>query len=105
MPARAHKATGAQLHATHAHNCRTVNRTPPPPPWAHPGSRCDIIEDVRRINEIAIGASPHKTAALILGGGVPKHHILNANLMRNGVDFAVYINTAQVRVCVRPCVL
>ncbi len=27
--------------------------------------------------------------------GVPKHHICNANLMRNGADFAVYINTAQ----------
>ncbi|KAJ1953244.1 Deoxyhypusine synthase, partial [Linderina pennispora] len=23
------------------------------------------------------------------------HHICNANLMRNGADFAVYINTAQ----------
>jgi hypothetical protein len=27
--------------------------------------------------------------------GVPKHHINNANLMRNGADFAVYLNTAQ----------
>lgn len=27
--------------------------------------------------------------------GVPKHHICNANLMRNGADFAVYLNTAQ----------
>jgi deoxyhypusine synthase len=26
---------------------------------------------------------------------VPKHHINNANLMRNGADFAAYINTAQ----------
>lgn len=32
---------------------------------------------------------------IILGGGLPKHHICNANLMRNGADFAVYINTAQ----------
>lgn len=24
-----------------------------------------------------------------------KHHIANANLMRNGADYAVYINTAQ----------
>lgn len=29
------------------------------------------------------------------GAGVPKHHILNANLFRNGADFAVFINTAQ----------
>lgn len=34
---------------------------------------------------------------IILGGGVPKHHVCNANLMRNGADFAVYVNTAQVR--------
>jgi deoxyhypusine synthase len=27
--------------------------------------------------------------------GLPKHHICNANLMKNGADFAVYINTAQ----------
>ena len=32
---------------------------------------------------------------IILGGGVPKHHINNANLMRNGADFSVSINTAQ----------
>jgi deoxyhypusine synthase len=32
---------------------------------------------------------------IILGGGVPKHHVCNANLMRNGADFAVYVNTAQ----------
>jgi deoxyhypusine synthase len=32
---------------------------------------------------------------IILGGGVVKHAICNANLYRNGADFAVYINTAQ----------
>ena len=30
-----------------------------------------------------------------VGAGVPKHHILNANLFRNGADFAVFVNTAQ----------
>lgn len=30
-----------------------------------------------------------------LTAGLPKHHINNANLMRNGADFAVYLNTAQ----------
>jgi len=32
---------------------------------------------------------------LIFGGGVIKHHICNANLMRNGADYSVFINTAQ----------
>lgn len=29
----------------------------------------------------------------ISGGGVIKHHILNANIWRNGADFGVFINT------------
>jgi deoxyhypusine synthase len=32
---------------------------------------------------------------IILGGGVVKHHICNANLMRNGADYSVYINTGS----------
>ena len=32
---------------------------------------------------------------IILGGGLIKHHIANACLMRNGADSAVYVNTAQ----------
>lgn len=32
---------------------------------------------------------------IILGGGVVKHHICNANLMRNGADYSVFINTGQ----------
>jgi deoxyhypusine synthase len=35
------------------------------------------------------------TGMVVLGGGVVKHHIFNANLMRNGADFAVNINTAS----------
>ncbi|QCD83420.1 deoxyhypusine synthase [Vigna unguiculata] len=30
-----------------------------------------------------------------IGGGLPKYHICNANMMRNGADYAVFINTAQ----------
>jgi deoxyhypusine synthase len=36
-----------------------------------------------------------RTGVILLGGGLPKHHILNANLMRNGCDFCVLLNTAQ----------
>jgi len=36
-----------------------------------------------------------KTGMIILGGGLPKYHICNANMMRNGADYAVFINTAQ----------
>ncbi|KAL2179783.1 Deoxyhypusine synthase [Thermothelomyces heterothallicus CBS 202.75] len=55
--------------------------------------RIDIVEDIRRINTIAVRAK--RAGMIILGGGVVKHHIANACLMRNGADSAVYINTAQ----------
>jgi deoxyhypusine synthase len=53
----------------------------------------DVVGDIRRLNRIAIHAKC--TAMIILGGGVAKHHTCNANLMRNGADYAVYINTGQ----------
>jgi len=31
---------------------------------------------------------------ITLGGGLVKHHIMNANIFRNGADYSVYINTA-----------
>ena len=32
---------------------------------------------------------------LIFGGGLVKHHICNANLMRNGANYAVFVNTGH----------
>lgn len=55
--------------------------------------RVDIVDDVRRINTMAVRAA--RAGMIILGGGVVKHHIANACLMRNGAEHAVYINTAQ----------
>jgi deoxyhypusine synthase len=55
--------------------------------------RIDIVEDIRRINSIAVRAK--RAGMIILGGGVVKHHIANACLMRNGAESAVYVNTAQ----------
>ncbi|ONK76502.1 uncharacterized protein A4U43_C03F28740 [Asparagus officinalis] len=60
-----------------------------------PGLLIDIVQDIRAINEEAVRAGLRKTGMIILGGGLPKHHIYNANMMRNGADFAVIINTAQ----------
>ena len=52
----------------------------------------DIAKDIRKLNDMALKA--RKTGMLIVGGGVIKHHICNANLMRNGADYSVFINTA-----------
>ncbi|KAL5340672.1 deoxyhypusine synthase [Aspergillus crustosus] len=55
--------------------------------------RVDIVDDLRRINTMAVRAA--RAGMIILGGGIVKHHIANACLMRNGAEHAVYINTAQ----------
>ncbi|XP_047341545.1 deoxyhypusine synthase [Impatiens glandulifera] len=63
--------------------------------FRNPGLIIDIVQDIRAINGEAVHANSRKTGMIILGGGLPKHHICNANMMRNGADFAVFINTAQ----------
>ncbi|KAF1776011.1 DHS-like NAD/FAD-binding domain [Phytophthora cactorum] len=62
--------------------------------YRNEGLVVDIASDIRRMNDHTIRA-PGKTGAIILGGGMVKHHILNANLMRNGADYAVFVNTGQ----------
>jgi len=61
--------------------------------YKRPGFVLDIVGDIRKVNDEAVKA--RKTGAVVLGGGLVKHHCMNANLMRNGVDFVVYINTGQ----------
>ncbi|KAL9630394.1 MAG: hypothetical protein Q9204_004742 [Flavoplaca sp. TL-2023a] len=52
-----------------------------------------ITRDIRKMNDLAMKAK--RAGMIILGGGIVKHHIANACLMRNGAESAVYINTAQ----------
>ena len=61
--------------------------------YMNPGLIIDLVQDIVAINSIAKHAP--KSGQIIIGGGVVKHHVCNANLMRNGADFSVYINTAQ----------
>ncbi|GBP29166.1 Probable deoxyhypusine synthase [Eumeta japonica] len=61
--------------------------------YKQPGLVIDILGDLRRLNTMAVKAN--NTGMIILGGGVVKHHICNANLMRNGADFSVFVNTAS----------
>lgn len=59
----------------------------------NPGLVLDLMPDLMRAYSVAL-SSP-KTGAVILGGGVSKHHILLTNIPKEGLDYAVYINTAQ----------
>lgn len=57
-----------------------------------PGFVIDMNKDLYKINMMAVNAK--KSGMLTFGAGVTKHHILNANSMRNGADYAVYVNNA-----------
>ncbi|XP_012940644.1 probable deoxyhypusine synthase [Aplysia californica] len=54
--------------------------------------KLDIVEDIQALNDMAVQSV--NTALITVGGGVIKHHILNANTFRDGADFSLFINTA-----------
>jgi deoxyhypusine synthase len=54
--------------------------------------KIEISEDAIELNNSNIGKE--KTGMIILGSGIIKHSICNANLYRNGADYAVYFNNA-----------
>jgi len=53
----------------------------------HPGFLIDGAADVFEINNSTNDVP--RSAAIILGGGIAKHHVLNANLFRDGCESAV----------------
>ncbi len=59
----------------------------------NPEFEIDLTEDIRLLDDSAFESK--KTGVIILGAGLVKHAILNANMLRNGTDYSVYINTAQ----------
>jgi deoxyhypusine synthase len=64
--------------------------------FRRPEFALDVAGDITRLNHFTFNARrAGKTGAIILGSGVVKHHILNANLAFGGLDYAVYINTAH----------
>jgi deoxyhypusine synthase len=58
----------------------------------HKDFRLDVAQDMVELTNITINAE--KTGIIALGGSVPKHHIANANLFREGADYAIYFTTA-----------
>ena len=60
---------------------------------ANPEFQIDVTKDLKDL--IDYGLQQDKTGIIILGAGVVKHHACNANLFRDGADYAVYVNAAQ----------
>ena len=52
----------------------------------------DLLKDEQELSDIIFGAK--KTGALIIGGGISKHHTIWWNQFRGGLEYAVYITTA-----------
>ena len=59
----------------------------------HADFKLNITKDADTLSGIVFKAK--KSGALMLGGGISKHHTLWWNQYRDGLDFAVYITTAQ----------
>lgn len=59
----------------------------------HSDFRLNITADGNLLSELIFKAK--KSGALMLGGGISKHHTLWWNQYREGLDYAVYITTAQ----------
>lgn len=55
----------------------------------------DSLEDEHRLSEIMFTSTKGKMAAIIIGGGISKHHVIWWNQFRGGLDYAIYITTAQ----------
>jgi deoxyhypusine synthase len=53
----------------------------------------DLIGDERRLSDITSEAK--STGALVIGGGISKHHLIWWNQFRGGLDYACYITTAS----------
>ena len=59
----------------------------------HEDFKLNITKDSDTLSGIIFKAK--KSGALMLGGGISKHHTLWWNQYREGLDYAVYITTAQ----------
>jgi deoxyhypusine synthase len=55
--------------------------------------KLNLLRDSGELSEIVFTAK--KTGALIIGGGISKHHTIWWNQFREGLDYVVYISTAD----------
>ncbi len=58
----------------------------------HKDFTIDVLKDECELSDIVY--SSEKTGAIIIGGGISKHHTIWWNQFKEGLDFAVYITTA-----------
>ena len=59
---------------------------------SHRDFTIDLIGDERRLSDLT--SESKETGALVLGGGISKHHVIWWNQFRGGLDWACYVTTA-----------
>jgi deoxyhypusine synthase len=59
----------------------------------HRDLKVNLFVDEQKLSDIVFEAK--KTGAFIIGGGISKHHTIWWNQFRDGLDYAVYVTTAQ----------
>ena len=55
--------------------------------------RLNVIKDELKLSDISF--DNRKTGALMVGGGISKHHVIWWNQFKGGLDYAVYVTTAS----------
>ena len=55
--------------------------------------KLNLLKDSGRLSDIVYNSK--KTGALLIGGGISKHHTLWWNQFKDGLDYAVYVSTAD----------
>ena len=58
----------------------------------HTDFRIDVSGDMK-LADIVINSE--KRGGIILGGGIAKHHTIGVNILREGLDYAVYVTTSS----------
>ena len=54
--------------------------------------KIDVLKDEQLLSDLVWNAK--RSGALIVGGGISKHHTIWWNQFKKGLDYAVYISTA-----------
>jgi deoxyhypusine synthase len=59
----------------------------------HRDFNVDLLKDEHMLSDIVFSA--RKTGAIMIGGGISKHHTIWWNQFRGGLDYVVYLTTAN----------
>lgn len=54
--------------------------------------KIDVLKDEQELSDLVFDSE--RTGALIVGGGISKHHVIWWNQFKGGLDYAIYVTTA-----------